>query len=65
MGISLSHEQYEKIKQIIVDLFVRYDIRCIPVSAFEVAAKMGVPVIPYSAIPENKRHLLYKESEDE
>ena len=64
MGISLSHARYEKIKQIIVDLFVQYVIRCIPVSAFEVATKMGVPVIPYSAIPENKRHLLYKESED-
>lgn len=64
MSISLSHARYEKIKQIIVDLFVQYDIRCIPVSAFEVATKMGVPVIPYSAIPENKRQLLYKESDD-
>ncbi len=64
MGVSLSHARYEKIKQIIVDLFVLYDIRCIPVSAFEVATKMGVSIIPYSAIPENKRHLLYKESDD-
>ena len=48
MEISLSHARCEKIKQIIVDLFVQYDIRCIPVSAFEVATKMGVPVIPYA-----------------
>lgn len=64
MGISLSHARYEEIKQIVVDLFVRYDVRCIPVSAFEVAAKMGIPVIPYSAIPDSKRHLLLGESED-
>ncbi len=25
---------------------------------------MGIPVVPYSAIPESKRHLLFKESED-
>lgn len=64
MGISLSHARYEEIKQIVVDLFVHYDVRCIPVSAFEVAAKMGIPVIPYSAIPDNKRRLLLRESED-
>ena len=47
MGISLSHARYEKIKQIIVDLFVPYDIRCIPVSAFEGDFK-GKKVIPFS-----------------
>ena len=64
MGVSLSHARYEEIKQIVVNLFARYDVRCTPVSAFEIAAKMRIPPVPYSAIPKNKRHLLFKESED-
>lgn len=64
MGISLSHARYEEIKQIVVDLFVKYDVSCVPVNGFELATKMGVKVIPYSAIPENKRWLLLKKSED-
>lgn len=64
LGVTLSNKRYEEIKNVIVDLFVLYNVRCIPVNAFELAAKMGIPVIPYSAIPEKKRHLLYKKSED-
>lgn len=64
MGISLSHERYEQIKEIVVNLFTKYDVRCIPVSGFELATKMGIKVIPYSAVNENKRYLLFKQSED-
>ena len=64
MGISLSHARYEEIKQIIVDTFVKYDVSCVPVNGFELATKMGIMVIPYSAIPESKRWLLLKKSED-
>ena len=64
MGISLSHARYEEIKQIVVDMFVKYDVSCVPVNGFELATKMGVKVIPYSAIPEDKRWLLLKKSED-
>lgn len=64
MGISLSHKRYEDIKQIIVDLFVKYDISCVPVSGFELATKIGIKVIPYSAISEDKRRLLLKKSDD-
>lgn len=60
MGISLSHARYEEIKQIIVDMFVKYDVSCVPVNGFELATKMGVKIIPYSAIPEGKRWLLLK-----
>lgn len=60
MGISLSHARYEEIKQIVVDMFVRYDVSCVPVNGFELATKMGIKVIPYSAIPESKRWLLLK-----
>lgn len=64
MGISLSHERYEEIKQIVVDLFVKYDVCCVPVNSFELAIKMGIKVIPYSAISRSKQWLLLKKSED-
>lgn len=64
MGISLSHERYEEIKRIVVDIFVRYGVSCVPVSGFELATKMGIKIIPYSAIPESERWLLFKESND-
>ena len=64
MGISLSHERYEKIKRIIVNMFVKYGVSCVPVNGFELATKMGIKIIPYSAIVESKRYLLIKKSED-
>ena len=64
MGISLSYAKYEEIKQIVVETFAKYDISCVPVNGFELATKMGIMVIPYSAISENKRWLLLKKSED-
>ena len=64
MGISLSHRRYEEIKKIIVDLFVKYDVTCVPVNGFELATKMGIKIIPYSAIPVPKKYLLFKKSED-
>lgn len=52
MGISLSHARYEEIKQIVVDMFVKYDIAYVPVNGFALATKMGIKIIPYSAFPE-------------
>lgn len=64
MGISLSHSRYEEIKNIVVDLFIKYSVTCVPVNGFELATKMGIKIIPYSAIHISKRHLLLKKSED-
>lgn len=64
MGISLSPARYEEIKQIAVDLLVKYHVSCVPVNGFEIATKMGIKVIPYSVISENKRWLLLKKSDD-
>lgn len=64
MGIKLSNNRYEEIKKIIVNIFVKYNVSCVPISGFELATKMGIKVIPYSAIHENKRPLLLKKSED-
>lgn len=64
MEILLSDNRYEEIKKIVVDLFVSYNVSCVPVNAFELASKMGIKVVPYSAISKTKRYLLFKESED-
>lgn len=45
-------------------MFVKYDVSSIPINAFELAAKMGMKIIPYSTIPESKHRLVLKESED-
>jgi len=64
MAIRLSDERCEEIKENIVDLFEKYDIHCIPINGFEIAHKMGIKVIPYSAKKEKTRELCFKESED-
>ena len=45
-------------------MFVKYHVSCVPVNGFELATQMSIKVIPYSAIPESKRWLLLKKSED-
>ena len=60
MAIYLTNERYEEIKQKVVNLFVQHRVSCVPVNGFELALKMGIRVIPYSAIAQNKRHLLIK-----
>lgn len=64
MAIRLSNARYEEIKRVVVDLFARYKVKCAPVSGFELATKMGIKVIPYSAYPEQTRELMYKRSMD-
>lgn len=55
MGISLSHHRYEEIKETVVELFIKYNVTCVPVNGFELATKIGIKVVPYSAIPIAKR----------
>lgn len=62
--IKLPDERYEEIKRIVVKLFVDYGVSCVPVNGFELAAKMGITVVPYSALPLKHRPLLFKKSED-
>lgn len=64
LGIRLSDKRYEEIKFEVVDMFQRYNISCVPISGFEIAKKMGVKIIPYSAYTTPIRNLLLKESED-
>lgn len=60
----LESNQYEEIKQIVCDTFEEYGIKSIPISAFEMAIKMGLTVIPYSALDEAEREAALKISND-
>ena len=51
----LDDKQYEEIKQIVSDTFVEYDVKSIPINAFEIAYKMGLKVVPYSSVASKKR----------
>lgn len=51
----LSDEQYEEIKKVVADTFVEYGVKSIPISAFEMAIKMGISVVPYSALSQKKQ----------
>lgn len=60
----LKNEQYEEIKQAVIDTFIEYDIKCIPINAFEMAVKMGLIVIPYSALAKEQLESSQKFSKD-
>lgn len=51
----LSDEIYEYIKQVVADMFVECNIKGVPISAFEVAMRLGLTVIPYSAMGRKER----------
>ena len=40
-GIRLSSHRCEEIKKIVVNMFVTYNVNCVPINSFEIAAKMG------------------------
>ncbi len=46
---------YEFIKGEVIHLFIKYKVKCIPVSGFEIATKMGIKLIPYSSLSPEKR----------
>ncbi len=46
----LSDNTYEFIKFEVCDLIIRYDINSMPISGFEIAKKMGIILVPYSAL---------------
>ena len=62
--MKLSDDIYEFIKEEVIDLFVRYDINCTPISGFEIAQKMGMIVVPYSALTGQKWEAALKASLD-
>ncbi len=63
-GFKLSNERYEEIKETIVEMFEAYHVSCVPISGFEIATRMGIKAVPYSAFDERIKALMMKESED-
>ena len=50
----LDNDTYEYIKGEVIALFIRYKIKCIPISGFEIAVKMGIKLVPYSTLSKKK-----------
>ena len=64
MSVRLSDKRYEEIKLIVVDMFKKYEISCVPISGFEIATKMGIQVFMYSALTQEQKIACYEFSED-
>ncbi len=62
--IRLDDETYEEIKNEVIHLITYYDIKCMPISAFELASKMGIILIPYSCLIDPKRKACLELSQD-
>ena len=60
----LNDDQYEFIKGEVTALFEQYDIKCIPISGFELAAKMGIKLISYSSLSHRKQKQAMRTSPD-
>ncbi|MCI1654075.1 MAG: ImmA/IrrE family metallo-endopeptidase [Lachnospiraceae bacterium] len=60
----LTNEEYEFIKGEVIHIFVRYKVKCIPVSGFEIASKMGITLIPYSGLSKRKLEAVLRVSKD-
>lgn len=51
----LTDERYEEIKNTVADLFIKLDISCTPISGFEIAKKLDITIVPYSATKDKNR----------
>ena len=50
----LTNKRNEYIKNEVIHLLIYYNIKCIPVSGFELAVKMGIVLVPYSSLSSKK-----------
>ncbi len=64
MAFRLSDNRCEEIKNIVVNTFEALNIRCIPISGFEMATKLGTVIVPYSSKSPKAHQLMMKESQD-
>ena len=60
----LTDEEYEFIKGEVIHIFEKYNIKCIPVSGFEIASKMKITLIAYSSLSRKKLKTAMEVSED-
>ena len=64
MSMQLSNERYEQIKESVVQLYEQCDVHCTPISGYEIAVRLGVKVIPYSALSAANRSKALRFSND-
>ena len=64
MAFRLSDSRCEEIKKTVVDIFALLNIRCVPISGFEMAKKIGAKIIPYSSKSAGTRLHMMTRSED-
>lgn len=64
MAFKLPNKRCEEIKKIVVNTFEKLNVKCIPISGFEMAIKLGAIVVPYSSKPERTRKLMIHVSDD-
>ncbi len=50
----LTNEEYEYIKGEVVHVLEKYKVKCIPISGFEIASRMGITLVPYSYLKGKK-----------
>ena len=55
-------EEYDKMAEIVGQIYIDYDIREFPINEKDVCSRMGIHLVPYSEYPEEKRALLKKKS---
>lgn len=60
----LTDEEYEFIKGEVVYIFIKYSMKCVPVSGFELASKMKFTLVPYSSLSSKKLIKAQEASED-
>ncbi|MCR5847840.1 MAG: ImmA/IrrE family metallo-endopeptidase [Lachnospiraceae bacterium] len=60
----LTDEEYEFIKGEVIYIFEKYNIKCIPVSGFEIASKMKIILVAYSSLSKKKLRKAKEVSED-
>lgn len=55
---------YDKMAQLVIDIYIDYNITTFPVDEKDICRKLGLKLVPYSAYPKEKQILLRKKSED-
>lgn len=55
---------YDEIAEVVIDIFIDYEIRSFPVDPKDICRKLGVALVPYSEYGDEQRKLLEKRSRD-
>ena len=55
---------YDEIAEVVIDIYIDYDIKSFPVDPKDVCRKLGVALVAYSEYGEENRELLEKKSKD-